>query len=239
MYIVIAGAGMVGSRLAERLAHANHDVVVVDLDKTTCERIYSRLGVMVINGNATSIEILEEAGLRKADIVVGVMRYDADNLAFTVLARHFEVPRIIVRMRDSRYQNSFQMAGAHRILNIVDLYLEQLVLEIEQPNVHPLLTLGGGKASIIEVRIPDNSPVDNVNIAELTNRVEFPKECVIAGIYRDQEGKFIIPGGNQPIKSGDRVFLAATTTVLRTALTAFGLTRKDLSALRRQLKEKK
>ncbi len=81
MYIIIAGGGIVGRSLSKKLVK-KHDVVVIDKDQKICERIYSHYGAITINGNATKIETLKEAGIGKCDIALGVMRHDSDNLAF-------------------------------------------------------------------------------------------------------------------------------------------------------------
>ena len=54
MYIVIAGAGLVGMHLADRLTKSKHDVVIIDLDREVCEEAYRRLGAMTINGSAST-----------------------------------------------------------------------------------------------------------------------------------------------------------------------------------------
>jgi len=58
MYIVIAGAGLVGQGLAQRLVEARHDVVVVDADKAVCEELASR-GALALHGAATNVDLLE------------------------------------------------------------------------------------------------------------------------------------------------------------------------------------
>ena len=101
MYVVVAGAGIVGKNLATRLNEAKHDVVVIDINPSVCEDLYARHGLETIQGSATSIDVLEAAGLTKADVAVATMRNDADNLAFTLLAHGFDVPRIIVSRSES------------------------------------------------------------------------------------------------------------------------------------------
>ena len=93
MYVVVAGGGIVGKGLAMRLNEARHDVVVIDIDSRVCEDLYARYGLETVNGSATSIDVLEAAGLRKADVAVAAMRNDADILAFPLLAHDFGVPR--------------------------------------------------------------------------------------------------------------------------------------------------
>ena len=225
MYILIAGAGEVGRALAVSLASSRHDVVCVDTSAEVCENLYTRHGIVSHCGSGTDIDILRDAGIDKADIAVGTMSTDADNLAFTILARQFDVPRIIARLRNPAYETAFRSAGASRLVNLVDVVLNQLILEIEQPDVRTVATFGGGKASILILNVPADWKGDGATVAQVASSPEFPRQCVITGIFREREGKgeFVIPRGDSEVRAGDRLFLAADMAALRRAATFFGL----------------
>jgi len=211
MYIVIAGAGMVGGALARRLVENRHDVVVVERERSVCEAVTARIGALAIHGTATSIEVLEEAGIRKAEVAIGALPRDADNLAFALLARHFEVPRIIARMRNPRYEAAYRLAGVTRTVEVGELFVNQLVVEIEQPTLRQVATFGGGKACIVVATVPEGGAVSGKSVSDVGRDRRFPRDCVIAGIYREAEGQFIIPRGDVKLRAGDQLFLAATT----------------------------
>jgi trk system potassium uptake protein TrkA len=217
MRVVIAGAGVVGRGLARRLSQGKHDVVVIDADRQVCEQVYSQLGVTTIHGSATSIATLEEAELRRADCAAGVMRQDSDNLCFSLLAHHMGVERIIVRMRDPRYEEAYKLAGVTRVLNIVDLYLNQFTWEIEEPTMKELTAFGEGKANIVFVKVAERSKAAGKTIEELVQDSDFPRDCVIVGVFRPATGDFIIPRGQAGVEVGDRVYLAAHTDTIRKA----------------------
>jgi len=209
MYIVIAGGGLVGGSLARALVENRHDVVVVEREQSVCERVASRFGALSIHGTATNIEILEDAGIAKADVAVGALPFDADNLAFALLARNFEVPRVIARMRNPRYEAAYKIAGVTRVIDVSELFVRQLVLEIQQPSLRQVATFGGGKASIVVAVIPEGSPLHGESVKDICQHKGFPAECVIAGIYRQATEKFIFPRGAIELRTGDQVFLAA------------------------------
>ena len=75
MYVVIGGTGSTGGRLAGVLAD-RHDVVAIETDEHRCEQLYAELGILVINGSATDIRVLEEAGIERADVACGLMADD-------------------------------------------------------------------------------------------------------------------------------------------------------------------
>ena len=209
MYVVIAGGGVLGSSLARRLVEGRHDVVVIERDPAVCDRVASRIGALTICGTATSIETLEEAGIERADVAVGAMPVDADNLAFALLARNFEVPRIMARMRNPRYETAYKLAGVTSCINISGLFVDHLALEIEQPKVRQVATFGGAKATIVVVAVPEGSPADGKTVQAVAQDKRFPEGCVIAGIYRKGEEKFIFPRGAAEMRAGDEVFLVA------------------------------
>lgn len=217
MYIVIAGAGLVGIGLAERLIEGKHDVVIIDHDKAVCEWLVSQLGAMAFNGSATAIDILEDAGIARADVAVATMRDDSDNLAFAVLAKSMGVSRVIARMRDKRYESVYKQAGITTTVHIAQVFANQLLLEIEEPHLRRVATFGAGKASIVVDTIPENSAVAGMTVSEIAASSNFPAECVITGIYRPDTQTFIIPRGPAKVLAGDRLFLVAEHRNLRKA----------------------
>ena len=217
MYVVIAGGGVLGGSLARKLVGNRHDVVVIEREKTVCEQIASRIGALAIHGTATNIDTLEEAGIDKAEVAVGALPSDADNLAFALLARNFEVPRIMARMRSPRYATAYTIAGVTSCINISGLFVDQLVLEIEQPKLRQVATFGGGKAAIVVATIPEGALVHGKAVKEIAQDERFPEECVIAGIFRKEAERFIFPRGSIEILSGDQLFLAADTANIRKA----------------------
>jgi trk system potassium uptake protein TrkA len=208
---------MVGGTLARHLVENRHDVVVVEKDQAVCEDISSRVGALTIHGTATDIDVLEEAGMNKAEVAIGAMPLDADNLSFAILARNAGVSRVIVRMRNPRYQDAYKAAGVTRTLSIQELFVKQLVLEIEQPTLRQVATFGRGKASIVVATVPDGASLAGNTVSEIAQNRKFPEDCVIAGIYREAGEKFIFPRGGAEVRTGDQVFLAASTDTVREA----------------------
>jgi len=217
MYVVIAGAGLVGRGLAERLIESRHDVVIVDHDKGVCEWLASHLGALIIFGSATDVDVLDQAGIAGADVAVSTMRTDADNLAFALLAKSFGVPRVIARLRNRRYEAAYKQAGVATTVHIADVFANQLLLEIEEPHLRQVASFGAGDVSIVVDTVPDKAVVAGRKIREFAAEADFPAECVITGIYRPGTQEFIVPRGAAEIQAGDRVFLVAKYPDLRRA----------------------
>lgn len=210
MYVVIAGAGLVGGMVARKLLENKHDVVVIDADKGICDRLYAETGVVTIVGNAAGIGVLTEAGIDKADCFVAATGADADNLASALLAKSFEVPRVIVRMRDPAYENAYRLAGVNSILRVTDLMVNQMMVEIEQPNIRKVSTIGGGKADIFTITVPPEGRVIGKSVEDIASSDAFPPECIFIAVFREAEGEFVIPRGQTEIQAGDQIFLIST-----------------------------
>jgi trk system potassium uptake protein TrkA len=209
MYVVIAGGGAIGQAVAKALVDDRHDVVVIDRDRATCEEISAHVGALAINGLGTRVETLEEAGIRKADVAVGAMPTDADNLAFGVLARNFGVPRVIARMRNPRYESAYKLAGIYKPLSAIEMFVRVAVPEIELPTVRQVGTFGDGKATIVVVTMPEKAKTHGMAVKDIAQDRHFPNDCVIAGILRGDTGDFVFPRGAAEVRSGDQVFLVA------------------------------
>lgn len=208
IFIIIAGAGLIGTQVARILTTSNHDVVVIDVDRTTCEAVYAETGAMTVNGNATDIHVLQEAGGVKADVVICLMDSDADNIACSLLSKSLGSSRIIARLRDPHYEHAYREAGVTTIINVADLLITQIITEVEQLKVKKIMTLSEGRAEVYAVMIPGKSQSVGKKIMEITSDPDFPKEVVFMGIF-GKDDNFLIPRGHYMIQGNDTVFLVS------------------------------
>jgi len=203
MYVVIAGGGLIGRGLAQRLVDNRHDVVVIESNQEVCEQIYARSGAVTINGNATNLDILENAKMDRADVAVAAMRDDADNLAFALLAKHFQVPQVVVRMHNPRYEAVYKSIGVANIARTTDLLIDQIMVNIESPELRKVI--GFGELEIDIVNVSEGAAVSDV--ASLAAQKGFPAEIVVTCIYSDEKEAFVVPRGKTTMAPGDRLFL--------------------------------
>ncbi len=210
MRIVIAGAGVVGRRLAARLATGRHDVAIVDLNRELCDAVTAEYGVVAICGNATDIVTLDDAEIGRADVAVGLMGLSADNLAFSLLAHGAGAGRIIARMPNPRYRAAYERAGVTSILDATALFLDRLVLEIERPPVHQVASIVDGQGAIVWVTVADGSAASGQALDELRADRRFPRGCVVSGLLRTDGDRLLFPAGRDRLLPGDQVLLVGT-----------------------------
>jgi trk system potassium uptake protein TrkA len=207
MYIVIAGGGISGTTLANMLAHRKDDVVIIERDRERCEQLYAETGMVTINGSATDIGTLKEAGIEKAQVAIGALYQDSNNLTFALLAHSFQVPRIMVKMRNPTYQEAFELAGVTTICNMNDLFQNKIMMELENPNIRIITHLEGPETQLIMIHYPENVDPEGVSIQELSSRGVFARNCVFAGIMQEKSDKIIMPRGHDKVFPNDRLFL--------------------------------
>jgi len=170
---------------------------------------------VAICGKATRIDVLKEAGVEKADAIVVATPDDADNLASAILAKSLNVPRVIVRMRDPEYENAYKVAGVHKIVRVTDLMVNQMMMEIENPKVRRITTIGGGRANIFMVIVPKGGRAAGKTVKEIASNESFPSQCVFIAIYTEEKGELSIPRGEQVVHEGDELFLISTAENIR------------------------
>lgn len=104
MFVLVVGGGRVGSHLAELLRQEGHEVKLVENRPEILERLRGEVPTEIIfEGEMSSPSVLEDAGIKRANVLAAVTSEDEVNLVITSLARfEFNVPRIIARVNEDR-----------------------------------------------------------------------------------------------------------------------------------------
>jgi trk system potassium uptake protein TrkA len=202
MYIVIIGAGNVGYHLAKAVLSKGHEVLLIDRDATTLERIEDELGSIGLKGDGCEANTLEEAGTARADLFVAVTNQDADNLVACQIAKHrFKVPRTIARMSDVKNDPLFKKLGVDVTVSSTILILQYIENQTTRP---PLLTrlavLRGSDREIVDVKIPPTSAAVGKKIRDIS----LPQNSLIILLIRQDE-RIQLPTSTTALEAGDRV----------------------------------
>ena len=98
MNIIIIGAGEVGTHLATMLAKEYHDVTVIDPDTQKLEELSAVADVITIEGSATSISVLHEANIKRADLFIAVATSEETNIVAATVAKRLGAKKSIARI---------------------------------------------------------------------------------------------------------------------------------------------
>ncbi len=201
MKIIVVGGGEIGSRLVRFLSEKKHDVVLVEMDEELCQVLADNLNAMVIHGDGTKPDVLEEAGVKKADALVAVTSKDETNLLVCLVTREMSNIRMITRTTKEEYKKIFLKIGVNSIVSPETSTVEQLEAMIVEPDVADLAIMHKGLVDLMEFEVKDKSKLVNNAIT----KIEFPKESLVVAIKR--MGKFIIPQEKEKLRVGDRVII--------------------------------
>jgi len=206
MFVLIAGGGRTGTQLGMLLVAQNYQIRMIEHRRDVLTRLHRELPTEAIyEGYATDPQVLEQAGIRQADVLATCTDSDADNLALCFLARtRYNVPRTIARINNPRnawlFDHRFHVDVA---LDQADILASLIEEEMSLGDMMTLLKLRRGEYSLVEEKIPMRAKVLGVAIKDLP----LPENCVIAAIIR--QGKIAMPGGGMTFEVGDEV-LAVT-----------------------------
>lgn len=206
MFVLVVGGGRTGSQLARVLLKQDHAVRVVDERSEVLARIHRELPTEVIfEGNPINMKVLEQAGIRNADVLAAVTTSDEDNLVLCYIARTlYGVRRTIARVNNPRdawlYTDLFHVDVAVNQAEIMSHLIEE---EMSMGDMMTLLKLRRGNYSLVEEKIPSGALAIGVAIKDL----KLPEHCVIAAIIR--KGEVIVPRGVTIFEEGDEI-LAVT-----------------------------
>ena len=104
MNIIIAGVGKVGLTLARQLASEGHDITLIDRDQLILEEAVERFESMAVCGNCASKDVLLQAGVEEADLVIAATNADEVNLLCCMTAHGIRSQiHTIARIRSPEY----------------------------------------------------------------------------------------------------------------------------------------
>ncbi|MCL9816848.1 Trk system potassium transporter TrkA [Natronocalculus amylovorans] len=201
MYVVIVGAGEVGTTIAASLA-ADHDVVVVDVDDDRVESLKYDLDVLAFVGDGTTLSALEEARVDNADLFIASTDNDQTNLVACGTAKTIGDPFTIARTKSVEYLHTWKRTenafGADFIVCTDLLTAENVVRVVGLPSAIDVDPFAGGLVQMAEFEIGHDSPVAGQTVAE-ADRFD---SLTFAALFR--HGEMILPTGETVIESADR-----------------------------------
>jgi trk system potassium uptake protein TrkA len=202
MFVIIVGGGKTGSQLALQLLEAGHDIRLIEDRPAVVERLRQELpDKILIDGDGSSPDVLEAAGIRRANALAAVTGEDEANLVITTLARYeFNVPRTIARVNNPKNAWLFnQDMGVDVALNQSDILAKLIAEEMSLGDMMTLLKLRRGEYSIVEEKVHPSAVVVGKALRDLS----LPTECVFAAIIR--KGQLILPRGDTVLEAMDEV----------------------------------
>ncbi len=214
MFVLVVGGGKTGSYLTQQLLEEGYEVKLIEPRPEIVEKLMSELppGAVVV-GDGSAPAVLENAGIRHANVLVAATGEDETNLVITTLGRfEFNVPRTIARVNNPKNVWLFTPEmGVDVSLNQTDILTKLIEEEMSLGDMMTLLKLRRGEYLLVEEKLPPGSQVLGIPLRDLP----LPDTCVVAAVIR--KGEVVTPRGNMLFQVGDEV-LAVVADKSREAL---------------------
>ena len=202
MFIVIIGASGIGETLVDIIRNERRNyIVVIDKDLEKCENLLKKHhDIIVINGDATRNDILEESEIDKADVLVTTTNDDSANLMVISLAKNMGIKHFVSLVNREESIPLYLEKGVKLIQETNTLMANQIFRAIKQPKIENFLKIGD-LSEIIRVTIDPNSILCGQSI----NKLSLPKHTIILTIERKE--KLYIASDEGKLYSGDIITL--------------------------------
>lgn len=216
MKILIVGAGAVGYNLAKQLSKEGHDISIVEKDQNLIKRLSEKLDVRVVSGSASSTAILEEAGIKDADMLLAVTNSDEINMVVCTLANGYGVKTKIARIRNPEFTDDeaiMHQNGFHidHVVNPEKITINSILNIIGTPGANYVADFVVGDILLRGFNIPPDAPIVGKKLAEL-KEVESSDSFLIVAIQRNEV--LIIPTGDTVLKPNDNIFILVAKEAL-------------------------
>ena len=221
MYIVIVGAGDIGTPLIGIATEGGNEVVVIESDEGRAELAASRFDALVLNEDATVKETLADAGIERTDALISTTDQDATNVMVSLLAQEFEVPRIVSVVHNPEHMPLFRRIGVNIMQNPQRLIAEYLYRGVVRPSIVDFMRIGED-AEVFEIDVGPGAPIADKSIAAADDQGLLSDEMIIVAIERESEPNPLTPRGETVIETGDLVTVYSARGAVSGVTDVFG-----------------
>ncbi len=209
MNIIIAGDGEVGLHLAQLLADEHHDITFIDPNEQLLSVVSSHTDLMTITGSSISLDVLEEADVKDADLLIAVLHDEAVNILTAILGKKLGAKRTIARISNREFMSAKNLAilqekGVDIIINPEQVVANEVVQLLKQTAATEIFDFSDGKLQLFLIRLDKYALVVNKTLNQIAQ--EFPHiEFRAVALHRN--GETIIPTGDHYFRENDLAYV--------------------------------
>ena len=210
MKIIIIGCGKVGSALAEELTMENHEVAIVDISAQKLQEVGEDLDALQIQGNGSSINVLMDAGVTSADLVIAVTGSDELNLLCCLVAKNLGKCHTVARVRNPIYNKEINLMkeslGISMIINPEHAAAMEMARLLRFPSAIEIDSFSRGRIEMLRFKVPETSKIVHMSLRELAGALQY--SLLVCAVERN--GEVYIPDGNFVIQAKDSLSIITT-----------------------------
>lgn len=210
---IIVGGGRAAYYLGKRLIELGISVQIVENKKERCEELSVLLPqAIVVNGDGTSEELLNEIGITTTESLVPLTGIDEENIMLTLYAKEVSDAKVVTKINRITYTGVIDQLDLGSVVYPKYITSEAIIAFVRSKtatmnnNIETMIHLFDERVEAIEFVVGDQSPVVNVPLADLKLKSNLLVACI------NHRGKVLIPGGNDVIQGGDTVIIVTTNT---------------------------
>ena len=200
--VMIAGGGKTGLFLAKMLEEKNISVKIIEIDPERCNELAAELGdSIVLNGDASDIDVLRDEGLESMDAFVAATGFDEENLLLSLLVRRYGINEVVAKVSRQTFIPIIKQLGASAIINPQEIIASDVLASIRRSGIVLFSKLINGQAEFTEIQAESSMPLVKKTLADL----DIPDGVIILAVRRGKS--IIIPNGKTQVAAGDKVIL--------------------------------
>ncbi|NNK89619.1 MAG: Trk system potassium transporter TrkA [Saprospiraceae bacterium] len=224
MKIIIAGAGAIGFHLANLLSKENQSITLIDIDEEVLFQASRHLDVMTIQGDISSIDILEQANIKKTQLFIAVTTSESTNLLSAMLAKQLGAKNTIARISAATHlkkdnKKRLKQMGVDVMISPQRLAALEIERLLRRASFTDLFEFENGRISIVGFTIDSTCPILNYTIKEVN---ELTRNFTFRGIALLRGYKTIIPEESTVLKKGDHLYISTQNQFLEEAMKFIG-----------------
>jgi trk system potassium uptake protein TrkA len=203
LYVVIVGAGQIGTHLANILAEEDNDVVVIEKNADACKEA-KELNATLINADATNPKTLDEAEVKNADAFIAVTEHDETNLLACTSAKKMGAKLVVARLSNT-YDVDFLKGLGINITIYPEIAAASYIAElVTKPDVIDLSFIGRGLAEMLEIELPKTAAAAGKKLGSL----KLPEGTTVVG--KIEKERLVILKPDDVLEGGKRFVIVGS-----------------------------
>ena len=207
-HVMLIGGSHIAYYLGRMLLSIGAQVKIIDNDKERCLELCELLPkAMIIHGDGTDQELLQEEGISTTDAVVTLTGMDEQNILVSMYATSLQVGKVITKVNRPALAALVEHNGLDIVVSPKDISTNQILSYVRGmqnstgSNVETMYKLVGGQIEALEFRVHSSFPHRGIPLRELQIKPNTLVACIARGM------DIIIPFGNDYFQTNDRVIV--------------------------------
>lgn len=201
--VMILGGAPLDVVTAKRLEQ-EYNVTLIEKEKDRCKELSEHLNnTLIINGDASKIDLLVEEGLDQMDAFIALTPNSETNIISSLTAKNHGVYKTIALVENKEYTQISQNIGVDTLINKKLIAANNIFRFVRKGRIEAITSLHGVEAEIIEFVVHKNNRLTKKPLKSLY----FPKTALVGGVIRGDDSH--IPDGDFQLQVDDKVIVFA------------------------------